>query len=201
MNTGEYVHFGVNGERLGVEDFSVGDIYAKVDFQPTSGNRWVTGYKEVFLTDHDGKILCTIDRSADGRFFATIGPAAVAPDGSLAFLPRAGWEAVVGASEGEPAEIQRVDASGKLLPSVAIPTNIQTYANFAADGKRIAFLTSPSPSSSAIAIVSIADGSGFTFPIPDPNDPYLGVLLPAGLDEVWAYSGKPTIQRYSIGGK
>jgi hypothetical protein len=201
MNTGNYVHFGANGERLGVDDFSVGDIYAKIEFQPTSGNRWIVGYKEVFLTDRDGNILRTIDRGGDGRFFATIGPSAVAPDGSLAFLPQGGIELFTGVADPEPAEIQRVDAGGKLLPSVALPTNIQMYVKFAFDGKRLAFLAPTSPTSSAIAIVSVADGSGFKFPIPNSNDPPLGVLLPAGLDEVWVYSGKPTIQRYSIGGK
>jgi hypothetical protein len=201
-SAGEYVHFDHKGKRVGIDDFSLGDVTSTVYFQPTSGRRWVVGYQTIVLTDGAGKALRTIDRSADGRWFGTILRSAQSPDGSLAFLaPRRGrWSRWTrGGEVSDSKQLHVLDRDGGLVKTVSLPENMISYVGFAFDGTRAAFLVATGERSFDLVVVTVADGSGIAFPLGSSSDGFQAAHLPPGLDEVWISSGDSVLRRFAIG--
>jgi hypothetical protein len=85
----EYLHFSPRGERVGKKRFGL-EHSGRWHAQPASGNFWVVGYQEVYLTDPSGKLLREIRRQPDRGWLDGLRDACVARDGSLVLVV-AGW--------------------------------------------------------------------------------------------------------------
>jgi hypothetical protein len=82
----DYLHYAEDGRRLGVEQLPIDNITQAWLVQPDGRTRWVLGYEAIMRVDADGKVLRRIERDARRQWLLQPGPAALAPDGSLAVL-------------------------------------------------------------------------------------------------------------------
>jgi hypothetical protein len=123
----EYVQFSPRGERVGKKSFGLDRISEEWHAQPSGSNLWVVSYQAVYLVDPSGKPLREVRRQPDGDWLESIGPAGVAPDGSLAVASssRAGgrWAVSIYSPTGEPLR--------------TIPVPIAWPSRLVFDGKRI----------------------------------------------------------------
>lgn len=87
---GPYLHINADGTRVGREQQALDDVKEQWAFQPGTRQRWVAGYKMVWLVDESGEPAREIRRQPDGRWIAHPRDMAVAPDGSLALTANDG---------------------------------------------------------------------------------------------------------------
>ena len=118
----QYLAFGSEGRRLGWVAANLDWVSEVWRFKPEGGERWVLGYRELFLVDADGLPKRTIARQPDRRWLRALDDAAVAPDGSVAILSTPPYRSF----DGEHA-VHVYDPEGESLQSFDLPSDVRDW--------------------------------------------------------------------------
>jgi hypothetical protein len=197
----EFIRFSPDGSRIGVMATNVKESSQTWHGQPGSSNLWVAGYEDLYLVDHEGKILRQVQRLADRRWLLGPVPVAAAPDGSIAVVsvvePNAygwatpdGWRVTIYSRDAKAVHTSRV-------PSDFVPVQ----GRLAYDGRSMAFLTESDDQGRSRYRVVLADARGVQRSMFRPSDLDQGAALflldrPKGR-ELWLFDGE-AIRRYAL---
>jgi hypothetical protein len=123
-----FIHFGMDGRRIGTRRFDLDEISQKLYALPKGGHLLV-GYQDAFLLDANARPRRTIQRRPDRNWLGRPELASVAPDGSFAI--------VTGGLFGKESwQVHLYSASGDPLRSVDMPPACLGYG-FAFTGKHL----------------------------------------------------------------
>jgi hypothetical protein len=202
----EFVHYAPDRGRVGVDCVGLDPIAEEWYSQPTTGNRWVVGFEKLWLVAPNRVPRRTIDRTASGQWLERPGPAAVAPDGSIALV-----------SEAKPRDLMEPDAGhvvtiygreGEAIRTWAAPDGILTWAGVAFDGTHFVALARGAASTPSrtevepsIAVLGF-DANGapqFRFDPPGASQRTRVFLVAAARgSELWIFDGERAIDRYAL---
>jgi hypothetical protein len=200
----EFIHYAPSAGRVGVESVALDPIAEAWHWQAASGDRWVVGYKKLWLVGADGHVLRAIDRTASGQWLESPGPVAVAPDGRIAVVSDARPRDLMHPSGARVVAIYARD--GEAVATWPAPEGLLSFANAAFDGSRfVALAEGPAPDSKdrepVIAVVA-SDAKGvpmFRFEPPGANED-MRVFLVQGeaAPELWLFDAGHSITRYAL---
>ncbi len=127
-----YLHFSSECRRIGFETLGIEKVVERWLFKPGSRERWVLGYRTIYLVDAERRVARTIERRPDGAWLERVHAGAVATDGSLAAISGGGDLGSAGS-----AVLNIYSADGEPVSSVAIGS-MAIYARVAFNGTVVA---------------------------------------------------------------
>lgn len=128
-----YVHFGPDGQRVGMKQFALDNIKERWYPLPVNDRTLVVGYQDAFIVDADGKVRRKIQRRPDGMWLEHPDSASVAPDGTFAIVSG-------GSLRGTHFFVNLYSADGDPIRTVVLPDNCMAHC-FAYTGKYLATCT------------------------------------------------------------
>jgi hypothetical protein len=174
---------------------------------PGSQNRWVLGYRSVYLVDATGRVLRTLDTTAQGQTFGFVQAAAVAADGSIALESNVD-EGVFGIFQmgPEPIVVTVFSKSGSPVATWnAFDGMDGASERMAIDDARVAYLVRPDDSGKppSVLVTDLHGKPQFRFAPPisseHPRKPAKVFLVKRGdASEPWLYDGESMIDRYAM---
>jgi hypothetical protein len=189
----DFLHYDPKCVRIGIESVAVEGVTQSWLSQPGTSNRWVVGYKSVYLIDARNSVLRRMDRTASNEWLQDLGPGATAPDGSVAIASsgRLANERVV--------TLYSPDATA--LRTWVAPRRASTVGGaMAFDGRYLAFVTHSDNGQRADSVV-ITDTQGvarFRLPLSDARYGAAVAFVNRGEAQLWVFDGASKIDSFAI---
>ncbi len=184
-----YLHFSLEGKRVGIESTKLDDVIETWYAQPGTGRRWVVGYEKVYLIDGTGAVVRTVMRRADGFWLAHPDTASVAADGSIAVLSGAG-----GTHQDGTVAVSLYSPPGEAIRTFKLPPSDDwSYPRIAYDGRRVVVA-----GDKAIVLFDASGNAlGRINPPPDPGARWTPFLAPDGRG-LLLFDGRKTLHRFEL---
>jgi hypothetical protein len=192
----EYLHYRPDGARAGIVSIKLDEVSQDWVAQPGGTNRWILGYRNVYLVDAAGSVLRRSERTADRQWWTSPGPASVAADGAIAIVNGMSYENMDSIAP----TLTILARSGDAIATWPAPLLLAPLdGGVAFDGSQVAFLVSSEPWKPPVS-VQVFDPRGklrFRF---NPQHALRAAFLVPGDDatELWLFDGDATMHRYAI---
>lgn len=188
----EYLHFSAAGERIGVETAVLDTVSQNWVCQPGGKNKWVVGFKELFLVNEKGGLVYSTQERPDGNWIKGIFHGRAGRDGSLALLT------VPGPFRGpyEAPAMHIYNSKGEPIRSILVPAASTISDDFDYDGKRIAVLWRSKTEKAVILYQPDGKCLG-RFRVNIEGDAARCFLAPGG-SELWISTYEGRIERYQM---
>lgn len=183
--------FSPEGRLTRIEERSFDPIRETRYALPEKGQRLVVGQRRAYLVDAKREVKKVVDRRPDGHWLRNLYQASVAPDGSFALLTGAQTRE---SGAGEHPGIHVYSPAGQPIRTLWIPVESETLPYIAYDGEHAVYVDECN------AFLFDADGRPLgRFGLPgEPGIDHWQPLLPQHTEELWAFDGQHTIERYEL---
>ena len=194
----DFLHYDALGKRIGIEKVSVDEVAQASLSQAGTTNRWVLGYRRAYLVDSTSNVLRPLERTADGQWLETPGPASVASNGSIAIVSGAKGDPM---SNAPPKVLVSIFAAdGKPVVTWPAPDDMSTFNGaIAFDGDRLAFLLGKHERPNGILLTD-KQGHSLVKAAYQSRDYIAAVFLVQEHEgpELWVFDGKSTVDRFAM---
>jgi sugar lactone lactonase YvrE len=186
-----FVRFDPSGERHGIARLALDQVSQDWYAQPGTGRTWVVGYEALFLVESDRSVVRSIVRAPDGTWLREMGPAGVAPDGSIVLATGREWN-------GSPLRLHVFSAVGDPVRSLDLPPGTATWSPFAFDGKQLAFsVQDPATRASSLVLLDLGTQELRRIAV-ERSDVLWTPAFAAGGHELWLFDGARRVERYRL---
>jgi len=182
---------------VGIDKVAVDEVSQAWLSQAGTTNRWLLGYRRAYLVDANANILRRLERTADGQWLETPGPASAAPDGSIAIVSGAKGDPMNGTSK---VLVSIFSADGNPAATWPAPDDISTFnGSIAFDGERLAFLLGKHEKPSGILLTD-KQGHPLVKSAYQSGDYIASVFFVQGREgsELWVFDGKSKVDRFAV---